>query len=454
MEERMPRPSKPVPPDTLGGRIRAARENLRFSLAQVAGDRYSTSLISQIERNRVEPSHDSLLYLSEKLRLPFMELEQLARQQREAESEVQQYRRYEEIMEEVNEARAHRDSTRALKLLESLSFAHIPLALRWRLASLRGQCYFDLRRFVLAQKDFLIAVAEKPETVPEEQRLEEMILHLRLAATYRELGQLDEALEEYQIALGMMDSTTSLIYVAETHWGISLIASELANRPRNGAICPVEQARQLRIALEHASNASILYRSVGQKQREALLLCQIGLIKKAQGNLAEAREQLRAVLDKWRNRLEEPAENPAESQRERKEWANLVSVVACSLACIELEEKHYDEALRYIKQAQAAGQMSYRIRQAEAAMTLGRILEAMDKHNPQAQQAFREAINVLAPTDRLAARIRAHDLLGRHLLKIGETEAGERELDYARYLANLASGGHTPTLTPEGEMVE
>ena len=87
-------------------------------------------------------------------------------------------------------------------------------------------------------------------------------------------------------------------------------------------------------------------------------------------------------------------------------------------------------------------------------MTLGRILEAMDKHNPQAQQAFREAINALAPTDRLAARIRAHDLLGRHLLKIGETEAGERELDHARYLANLASGGHTPTLTPEGEMVE
>lgn len=450
----MPRPSKPVPPDTLGGRIRAARENLRLSLTQVAGDRYSTSLISQIERNRVEPSHESLLYLSEKLRLPFMELEQLARQQRETEGEVQQYRRFEEIREEVNEARAHRDSTRALKLLESLSFAHIPPALRWRLASMRGQCYFDLRKFLPAQKDFLVAVAEKPDTVPGEQRFEEMILHLRLAATYRELGQLDEALAEYQVALEMMDSTTSLIYVAETHWGISLIASELANKPNNGSICPIEQAKQLRIALEHASNASILYRSVGQKQREALLLCQIGLIKKAQGNLAEAREQLRTVLDNWQTRLEGPAEGATEGQRERKELANLVSAVACSLAEIELDEKHYDEALRYVRQAQAAGQLSYRIRRAEAAMTLGRILEAMNLYNPQAQQAFRDAIKALAPTDRLAARIRAHDLLGRHLLKKGETEAGEQELDHARHLANLTSGGNAPALTPEGETVE
>lgn len=450
----MPRPSKSVPPATLGGRLRAARENQRLSLAQVAGDRYSTSLISQIERNRVEPSRDSLQYLSEKLSLPLAELEQLARQQRETESEGEQYKHFEELREQVNQARSQRDTRRALKLLEALTFAHVPPTLRWRLASLRGQCYFDQRRFVPAQKDFLVAVAEKPQTLPEEQRFEEMILHLRLAATYRELGQLDEALEAYQVALEMMDASTSLIYVAETHWGISLIATELANKPNNGAICPVERAKQLRIALEHASNASILYRSVGQRQREALLLCQIGLIKKAQGNLVEAREQLRGVLDSWQNQLEASPEHTTESQRERQERANLVSAVACSLASIELEEKHYDEALNYIKQAQVAAQMSYRIRRAEAAMLLGRILEAMDVHDAQAEQAFQEAISVLTPTDRLAARIRAHDLLGRHLLKKGEIEAGEQELDHARYLANLASGSNSPTLTPEGETIE
>ena len=51
----MPRPSKHVSPDTLGGRIRAAREHLQLSLADVAHGHYSTSLISQIERTRIEP---------------------------------------------------------------------------------------------------------------------------------------------------------------------------------------------------------------------------------------------------------------------------------------------------------------------------------------------------------------------------------------------------------------
>ncbi len=450
----MPRPSKSVPPETLGGRLRAARESQRLSLAQVAGNRYSTSLISQIERNRVEPSHESLQYLSEKLNLPLVDLEQLAHQQHEMESEAGQYKHFEELRVQANQTFSHRDTKGALKLLEPLSFVHVPPTLRWRLASLRGQCHFDLRRFLSAQKDFLVAVAEKPQILPEEQRFEEMLLHLRLGATYRELGQLDEALGEYQLALELMDSTTSLIYVAETHWGISLIACELANKPNDGEICPEEREKQLRIALEHASNASILYRSVGQSQREALLLCQIGLIKKAQGNLEEAREQLRSVLDSWQNKLETPAENTTASQRERQERANLVSAVACSLASIELEEKHYDEALNYIQQAQAAGRMSYRIRRAEAAMMLGRVLEAMDVHNEQAEQAFKEAIDVLTLTDRLAARIRAHDLLGRHLLKKGNVEAGEQELDHARYLANLTSAGNSPTLTPEGETIE
>ena len=73
----MPRPSKHISPDTLGGRIRAAREEQHLSLADVAGDQYSTSLISQIERNRVDPSHESLRFLAEQLKLPLEELEML-----------------------------------------------------------------------------------------------------------------------------------------------------------------------------------------------------------------------------------------------------------------------------------------------------------------------------------------------------------------------------------------
>ena len=62
----MPRPLKNVSPDTLGGRIRAARQTLHLSLSEVAGQEYSTSLISQIERNKIEPSAGSLKYLAER----------------------------------------------------------------------------------------------------------------------------------------------------------------------------------------------------------------------------------------------------------------------------------------------------------------------------------------------------------------------------------------------------
>ncbi len=453
----MPRPSKHVPPETLGGRIRAARESQHLSLAEVAGERYSTSLISQIERNRVEPSQESLQYLSDKLKLPFWELELLAQTQRETDSEEQQYRQYDELRVQVEQARNNKEFSQALEFLGSLTFSQIPLSLRWRLASLRGQCYFDLRKFLPAQRDFLIAVAEKPEAVPAQQQFEEMILHLRLAATYRELEQLEEALAEYQAALKMMDFTTSLLYIAETHWGMSLVSSTLANKPTNGFTCPGKKVEYLHRALDHAKNASVLYRSVGDTLREALLLCQIGLIQKAQGDLEGARHQLRDVLDAWQPELEQvvghTGEHRKEAQRQRKERANLVSAVACSLASIELEARKLDEAEMYARLAIEIGQQSYKIRQAEASMMLGRILEARDKQNPEAQEAFESAIQVLSSTDRLAARIRAHDFLGRHLLKKGETEAGEKELDHARYLANLASGVQS-TLTPEGEAAE
>lgn len=193
----MPRPSKRVSPDTLGGRMRAARQELHLSLAEVAGDRYSTSLISQIERNRVDPSQDSLRYLAERLELPLEDLVALAQQQRDSEAEVANYKVYEEQRVLVQQALANNRPQEALKLLEELPLAQVPLPTRWRLAALRGQSNFNMRKFVAAQRDFLTAVADKPESVPSDQHLEVMLLYLYLAATSRELGQLNDALSQY-----------------------------------------------------------------------------------------------------------------------------------------------------------------------------------------------------------------------------------------------------------------
>src|SRR5438128_9323066 len=324
----MPRPPKHVPPDTLGGRIRAAREGLHFSLAHVAAGRYSTSLISQIERNRVEPSQESLQFLAEQLQLPLEELQVLAQQQRESEVEARQYTVYQELRTEALQALAAKRPYHARDLLKDLNMAQIPAPLRWHLAALRGQCYFTLREFLAAQRDFMYAVTELLEIIPADQQLEAMTLHLHLAATLRELEQPDAAFEQYQVALKLMNTSTSLNYVAEAHWGMSLVAFERAQLSE----CAERKEDQLHVALKHAENACILYRSIGETLRDALLTCQIGLIEQASGKLNDARTHLIDVLQRWMPELPQNEHTSSTDKRHVPEIANVVSAVACSLA--------------------------------------------------------------------------------------------------------------------------
>ena len=450
----MPRPPKHVPPETLGGRIRAARESLNLSLAKVAAERYSTSLISQIERNRVEPSQESLEFLAEKLQLPLADLQILAHQQREAVSDTCHDKFTEEQLSVALELLASKRPQEALDLLSTVSMAQIQSLLRWRLAAVRGQCYFHLRQFLSAQKDFLYAVTERPEVLPADQRLVALELHLHLAATLRELKQPNAAFEQYTIALSMMDATTSLHYIAETHWGMSLIAFERAKKPLGATHCPHYKESQLQLALKHAENACILYRSIRESLRAALLTCQIGLIEQESGKRDEARQHLQEVLSVWTPELEKRANVPELQQRGLNEVANVVSAAACSLAGIELETENYQEALNYVQQAQYAGQMSYTLRKAEASIMRGRVLESINILDPAAESAFRDAITLLAPTDRLAAQIQAHDALGRHLLKKGDTKVGEVELDIARSLSDVASAFSSSSISVEDETDE
>src|SRR5579859_3101631 len=159
----MPRPLKMVSPDTLGGRIRAARQAQGLSLADVAGQQYSTSLISQIERNKIEPSADSLKYLAGQLHLPLEELTHLAQQHRESEAETHQYRKIEEKRVLASQLLDTKHPLRALEQLQNLPMTNAPVALRWRISALKGQCYFNMRSFLVAQQEFRAAHAILPE---------------------------------------------------------------------------------------------------------------------------------------------------------------------------------------------------------------------------------------------------------------------------------------------------
>jgi transcriptional regulator with XRE-family HTH domain len=445
----MPRPSKHISPDTLGGRIRAAREDQHLSLADVAKGQYSTSLISQIERNRVDPSHESLRFLAERLKLPLEDLEMLAKQHREAEVEARQYKSYEELRIEAAQLLKSRDVQRALRLLEDLHFSQIPPMQRWRLAALRGQCYFEQRQFLKAQQDFVYALQELPkqEGMPTDQKYELMLLHLHLAASYREL-EIPAALEHYQITLKMMNQDTPFGYVAEAHWGMALIAFTQAYKMRKDD--PLRE-QKLRTALEHAENARFLYRSISEPLRAAAVTVQIAQIEKELGNQQSQtiRRYLQEILDTWQHVLEEPEAASPEDQRHQKEQANIVSVAACSLAGMALEAGNIDEALTYVKCALQAAERSYKVRQADAHIMHGRILEAMNLYDPAAEEAFRHATKILEDTDRIAARSSAHSRLARHLIKKGKTEEGDKELETAHTLVDQVVARQASTRSAE-----
>lgn len=434
----MPRPSKRVSPDTLGGKIRFARQNLHLSLSDVAGERYSTSLISQIERNRVDPSLESLHYLAERLQLPFEDLQALAEQHRESEIETHTYKVYEDQRVQVSQFLERNQARAALERLQNMDISKVPLSLRWRMFALRGECYFSLRKFLAAQRDFLSAVAVLPEKVPTDLSLEEIILRLHLAAATRELGQLDDALEQYSVVLKRMNTSIPLRYVAEAHWGMALVIFE---QVESDTICPKEVLQ--REALSHAETASHLYRSTEEILRASLLDCQIALIQQSTGDLDGARNRLRQVLDYWLPTLSESFE----SQYTLKERANVVSAAACYLAGVELEVHNCSAALDYVQQALEAGKQSYILRRAEAYMMYGQILDACDKAG--AEEAFKNAVKELNATDRLAARIRAHDLLGRYLMRKGNMDEGVKELDTVRRLSNILTPFTTATTSAE-----
>lgn len=438
----MPRPSKRVAPDTLGGKLRATRQSLHLSLADVAGGRYSTSLISQIERNRVDPSQESLAYLAEHLQLSLEDLLVLAHQHRESETEANLYRDYEEKYAEIHRLLARNQPAQALEYFEELDPAKLPMFLRWRTLALRGQTYFEQRKFSTAQRDFHAALAILPTSIAEEYQLEIARLRLHLAAATRELSQFEAACAYYQEALTMMDASTPLRYIAEAHWGLALVYYRKGQRAltQTESETDGEQDMQqlLREAWRHGEDAHTLYHSIADNLNAALLQCQLAQIEQAQGKTELATQRLLAVLETWQPTLEETF-RPAPGQRLQQlaERANVVSAAACYLADLESQVGNFPAALEHIQLALHAGKSSYKVRQAEALIKLGEILEARDPGDLEIERAFRQAVETLKNTDRRVTRAQAHYQLGRYLLSSGRAPEGQREMEKSRELAGI-----------------
>ena len=348
------------------------------------------------------------------------------------------YEPYKDLFISASQSLFDRRISEALCLLEPLHLSQVPSLQRWRLAALRGQCYFEQRRFVKAQGDFVYATQEMPkqEGLPLEQKQELLLLHLHLAATYRELYQLNDALEQFQIALSMMSRDTPYGLVAEAHWGMSLIALTQAMKMQPNAWNEnSEREEKLYVALEHAEHARLLYHSIGEKLHAASITCNIAEIEQALGRKENTSRGLLDIVNTWKFVLDMPETTQPDGTHQQKQQANVVATVARLLSNMELAEQNYEQALEYANLALQAGNRSYILRKADAYVLLARIFEEIN--DVQAEQAYREALKVLECTDRIGIRISTHVRLGSYLLKIGQIEEGQQELEQARTLSEL-----------------
>src|SRR5947207_13833960 len=112
---------------------------------------------------------------------------------------------------------------------------------------------------------------------------------------------------------------------------MSVVAFERANL----AECLEGREEQLYIAIKHAQNACILYRSIGENIRDALLTCQIGLIEQALGKPDDARKHLLEDLQRWTPQLDTLVQGGSAAKgnsRRVQAVANVVSAVSFSLA--------------------------------------------------------------------------------------------------------------------------
>jgi tetratricopeptide (TPR) repeat protein len=403
------------------------------------------------EQDHVDKLQGLLQYFAMHLKLPFEDLLLMAQQYYKSEIEIDTYEGYKELIAQTAKLIENNRPRRALERLTDFNIEQLPTFLNWVFFALRGECFFSLRQYPQAQRDFFAAVNRLPATLPPDQKLDVLIPRLHLAAATRELGQLEAAYTYYEDVYAIMNASTPVHLVAEAHWGMTLVVFERANNTPNESKNGVTQAdyakAQKQIALNHAEYARTLYRAIDEILRVALLDCQIALIEQSLGNLSAARERLQKVLDTWLPTLDlnvlaslqPPANNMQQYRYSLKERANVVSAAACYLASVEHAEQFDDQALLHIQQALDAGKLSYILRRAEAYMLKGQILADRDIEDPEAEKAFRAAIHELEPTDRIAAKIRAHDILGRHLLKQGRDKEGDQELDKARRLANITT---------------
>lgn len=422
--------------NTLGERIRAARQQLGLSQAELAGNELSKGFISQVESGLARPSVRSLQVIAHRLGQPldyFIGGELLAADKRvafhalaaEAALERSDWVQLREHAEKgIEQSTEPRDRARMLRLLAradiserhfEVAFERITAALALldpatdaeetaRLLSARGHCYFQIGQVVAASEAYEACrdLIERYEVI--DPRLRARVL-MSLGATYQKLNRTTKALSTYEQALGVASRASELSIAARTFMGIASAHYD---------------SGEMDAAVAHYRRALEMFKRVADVDFELNALQSVAVVQFEAGNVSAAKESAQRAMQR--------ALEVGDAR-----WAAVVETI---LARVALTEGRAEEALRTARHAEKV--LADAGDQGQRADTLGVIGMALEANGQAAaaDRAFRKAIELYDSIEDHANRSALAADYAKVLRARGEVDAAFQMLELARGAAS------------------
>lgn len=441
------------PAQKMGKRLREARLRLSMTQSEVAGEQFSVSYISAVERGQIRPSLGALEQLSERLEVPLADLvsddrsgEPLVAGGREAAAE----RRQEEAEAKLRLAQAqiHQGKrTEALDTLRAINTTHLAGHNAMELRRLLATCYVQLDQPEEARKEALDGIALSERLGDEEMRAR---LRATLGAAYLLSRKPQLALEQFRlgheaVARGVAPDPnfrlSMLYHLGQTHLllnetGTAIEYLREAVQAADDLINPERQGDAL-WALNVAYTAQGDSRRAKNYAQRALAAYDqaenLSLTARAYARLGHATAQTNQVEEALN--LLSQAQMMTERERDTRGQAE----VQRSLAAVYVSQKQLTEAKAAASKAlELAQSVNDDVLLAESELAMAQVQDAQGQAK-QAEASFERAIALFESSGAHQHLGDAYALFSTFLENRGQSQ---RALEILRHAWNIREGGN------------
>lgn len=194
---------------SVGAKIRAARQALKYTQSKLASPEFSVSYISAIERGQIQPSLRALEILAKRLGIPSAQLIQLDNQNEQALGYATSVAKSDEALLELALLEAQisilqGDPTKAVTLLSELPASKLQKKYLQQQRLLLGWAYL-----LTSELDKCIVTLTEGESLANEQNDSSDTLHIYdlMGTAYAHMGDYARALQAHERCLNMVETT-------------------------------------------------------------------------------------------------------------------------------------------------------------------------------------------------------------------------------------------------------